>query len=91
MLLAAAGAILFVSIVQFVIVAIGTLFANEKTHDLRAELAVPSDLADPTPPILQHVYRWGVVALVLAVVAYSGPAAELIRHPGFLAPGMRTW
>ena len=92
MLLAAAGgAILFISIVQFVIVAIGTLFANEKTHDLRADFALPSDLADPTPPILQHLYRWGVVALVLAVVAYSGPVIELISHPGFLAPGIRTW
>ena len=92
MLLAAAGgAILFISIVQFVIVAIGTLFANEKTHDLTAEFATPSDLADPTPPMLQHLYRWGVVALVLAVLAYSGPVVELIHHPGFLAPGMRTW
>ena len=27
----------------------------------------------------------------LAVVAYSGPVIELISHPGFLAPGIRTW
>jgi cytochrome c oxidase subunit 1 len=92
MLLAAAGgAVLFVSIVMFVAVALGTLFANEKTHSLTAEFATTSDLADPTPPILQHLYRWGVVALVLAVLAYSGPFAEVLRHPGFLAPGMRTW
>jgi hypothetical protein len=55
------------------------------------EFAVVSDLSDPTPPVLQHLYRWGLVALVLAVLAYSGPAFEMIHHPGFLAPGMRTW
>src|SRR5579863_2823755 len=45
LLAAASGAILFVSIVQFVIVAIGTLFANEKTH-----ISAPSSQFHRTSP-----------------------------------------
>lgn len=93
MLLAAGGGtILFISIVMFATVALGTLFQNEKTHDLDAEFAQVDPLqAHPTPAILQHLFRWGAVALVLAVLAYSGPVAEHLHNPGYLAPGMRTW
>ncbi|HEY2474118.1 MAG TPA: hypothetical protein VGI19_04885 [Candidatus Cybelea sp.] len=40
---------------------------------------------------MQGIYRWGVLALALAVAAYAGPLGDLLRHPGYLAPGMRTW
>ncbi|MFZ0575200.1 MAG: cbb3-type cytochrome c oxidase subunit I [Candidatus Cybelea sp.] len=92
MLLAAAGGFfLFVSILTFVAVAIGTLLQNAKTESMEAAFASPAASAATTPPILQHVFRWGVLALVLAVLAYAGPLGELLRHPGYLAPGMRTW
>jgi DMSO reductase anchor subunit len=92
MLLAAAGVLLlFISIGVFVTVAIGTLLQNEKTESIQAVFATPAYVADTTPPLLQHLFRWGVVALVLAVLAYAGPLGELLRHPGYLAPGMRTW
>ncbi len=92
MLLAAAGGgILFISICMFVVVAVGTLFMNEKTHDMVAEFAVPAPESDPTPPVLQHLFRWSVVALILAVLAYAGPFTELFHSHVYLAPGMRTW
>ena len=92
MLLAAAGGFfLFVSILTFVAVAIGTLLQNAKTESMEAAFASPAASAATTPPMLQHVFRWGVLALVLAVLAYAGPLGELLRHPGYLAPGMRTW
>ncbi len=92
MLLAAAGGgILFISICMFAAVAIGTLFKNEKTHDMLADFAVPAPECDPTPPLLQHLFRWSVVALVLAVLAYTGPFLELFHSHAYLAPGMRTW
>ncbi|MBV8152856.1 MAG: cbb3-type cytochrome c oxidase subunit I [Candidatus Eremiobacteraeota bacterium] len=92
MLLAAAGGFfLFASIITFAIVAIGTLVQNEKTEPMDAVFATPADAAAPTPGFLQHLYRWGAVAIVLAVLAYVGPLGELLRHPGYLAPGMRTW
>jgi cytochrome c oxidase subunit 1 len=92
MLLAAAGGFfLFVSILAFVAVAVGTLLNNEKTESMEATFATPAEGAQPTPSALQFIYRWGVLALVLAVLAYAGPLGELLRHPGYLAPGMRTW
>jgi cytochrome c oxidase subunit I len=92
MLLAAAGGFfLFVSILTFVAVAIGTLVRNEPAEHTDVRFATPPEGAEPTPLMLQHLYRWGVLALVLAVLAYAGPLGELLRHPGYLAPGMRTW
>jgi hypothetical protein len=92
MLLAAAGGFfLFVSILTFVAVAIGTLLQNAKTESMQATFATPAESAATTPPMLQNVFRWGVLALVLAVLAYAGPLGEFLRHPGYLAPGMQTW
>ena len=92
MLLAAAGGFfIFISIPTFVAVAIGTLLQNAKTESMEATFAAPAESAATTPPMLQHVFRWGVLALLLAVLAYAGPLGELLRHPGYLAPGMRTW
>jgi cytochrome c oxidase subunit 1 len=92
MLLAAAGGFfLFVSVLVFVAVAVGTLLQNKKTESMDVTFAAPAEGGAPTPQPLQHIYRWGVLALVLAILAYAGPLGELLRHPGYLAPGMRTW
>lgn len=92
MLLAAAGGFfLFVSIVMFAAVAIGTLFANEKVEEMTAEFATPSEISGPTPAMMQSLFRWGAVALALAVIAYAGPLTDIAHNPGYLAPGMRTW
>ena len=92
MLLAAAGGFfLFVSILTFVAVALGTLFQNAKTEPMDVTFATPAQPVNETPFLLQRLYRWGVLALVLAVLAYAGPLGELLRNPGYLAPGMRTW
>ncbi len=92
MLLAAVGGIfLFASIVTFAAVAIGTLRQNDKSASMAVAFATPGSSTDTTPALLQSLYRWGLIALVLAVVVYAGPAGDLIRHPGYLAPGMRTW
>ncbi len=88
---AAGGTILFISAMMFAVVAIGTLVVNRKTESMEAEFSEPSQVSGPTPSYLDRIFRWGVVALVLAVLAYAGPIAELIHNPGFLAPGMRTW
>lgn len=92
MLLAAAGGFfLFCSIAVFVAVAIGTLVSNQRAEYGDVTFATPAEGAIETPGALQHLYRWGLLALVLAVLAYAGPLGELLRNPGYLAPGMRTW
>jgi len=91
LLAAASGLFLFLSIAVFVAVAVGTLLQNEKTESMAVSFAMPAEAADTTPALLQHLFRWGALALGLAVLAYAGPLGELLRHPGYLAPGMRTW
>jgi cytochrome c oxidase subunit 1 len=92
MLLAAAGGmLLFCSVLIFVAVSVGTMFNSEKCESTEAVFAEAADSAMTTPASLQKLYRWGVLALVLAVLAYAGPLHDMLQHPGFLAPGMRTW
>lgn len=92
MLLAAAGGVfLFASVLLFATVAIGTLLQNQKTEPMLAGFARPHPQSVPTPSFLQPLFRWALVALVLAVAAYAGPFGDLLRNPGYLAPGLRTW
>jgi cytochrome c oxidase subunit 1 len=88
---AAGGVILTISIVMFASVAIGTLFTKDKHESMEAEFALPEPGGEPSPKVFERLFLWGGVALVLAMAAYSGPLGEMLRHPGFLAPGMRTW
>jgi heme/copper-type cytochrome/quinol oxidase subunit 1 len=90
-LAAAGGFFLFASIVTLVAAAAGTLRQNQQTEPMEAVFAMAADPGDRTPAPLQHPYRWGVAALVSAALAYAGPLGELLRNPGYLAPGMRTW
>lgn len=88
---AVGGFFLFISILMFATVAIGTLLQNEKTEDMTAEFAQSAPGAAPTPAFLQPLFRWAFLALALAAAAYAGPLGELLRNPAYLAPGMRTW
>lgn len=88
---AGGGVILFLSVLAFAAVAIGTLLQNQHTESMEAVFAVPVDSEDRTPGPLQHLFRWGALALAFAILAYAGPLGELLRNPGYLAPGMRTW
>ncbi len=88
---AAGGVILFLSILAFVAVAVGTLLQNKKTESMEVTFATPATPSETTPAALQHLFRWGALALALAALAYAGPIGELLRNPGYLVPGMRTW
>ena len=88
---AAGGTLLFVSIVLFVVVALGTLFSNEKTADMQADFAEPAPGGFAAPAYTQSLFRWAFVGLVVAVLAYTGPFYDLIHNPGYLVSGMRTW
>jgi cytochrome c oxidase subunit 1 len=84
------GSILFISIVLFVIVAVGTLFTPKTETDPIAFADVEPE-ALKTNPALDRIGVWAVVAIVFAVVAYAGPIHELIAAHPHGAPGMRTW
>jgi cytochrome c oxidase subunit 1 len=86
------GTILFISIIMFAIVAIGTYLKDERaTERTIFVFAEPEEDALPTPLVLDRIGRWSIVAVALAVLAYAGPIYDLMHVPHYLAPGMRTW
>lgn len=88
---AAGGLLLFISVVLFASVAIGTLLANEKTESMQADFAEPLPGSVPAPAYVQSLFRWAFVGLVVAAAAYAGPLLDLMHNPGFLVSGMKTW
>jgi cytochrome c oxidase subunit 1 len=88
--MAVGGTILFISILMFATVAIGTRFSGER-NDQPVAFAQAEPDSLPAPPVLDRVYVWGAAAIVLAVLAYIGPIHELIALHPYGAPGHRTW
>jgi len=84
------GTILFLSILMFVAVAIGTLFTPKTEMDPILPAAVEEE-ALATPAVLDRIGTWATVAIVLAVLAYAGPIHELLTMHTYGAAGMRTW
>jgi cytochrome c oxidase subunit 1 len=88
------GSIIALSVLMFIIVATGTYLANQPVAEKPAFEFAPARAdsdALSTPPVLDRLGRWGVLAIVLAVLAYAGPVAQQIQAHAYLAPGMRTW
>ena len=88
------GAIIAISVVLFIVVATGTYVANERTPEKPEFAFAPArtgDDAASTPPVLDRLGRWGLLATALAVLAYAGPVAQQIQAHAYLAPGMKTW
>jgi cytochrome c oxidase subunit I len=84
------GSILFVSILLFAAVAVGTLF-TEKIEYEEVAFAPVEDAAQKTPAVFDRIGRWAVVALILAFLAYVGPMHDLLSQHVYGAPGLRTW
>ena len=89
---AVGGTIIFISILMFAVVAVGTRFKNERAEE-RDELAFAGtdEQAMQAPPVLDKLGRWAALAIVLALVAYAGPIRDQLSTPHYLVPGMRTW
>lgn len=86
------GTLLFISILMFVTVAVGTYFVNEPNPEGAAfAIAQADEEAMPAPLILDRIGRWGAVAIALALLAYAGPITEQLSVHHYLAPGLRTW
>ena len=88
--MAVGGTLLYISILMFVAVAVGTRFVNEPAETEFPFATVTEENLAPSP-ILDNVWRWSAVAIALAVLAYAGPLAQLISAHAYGAPGMRTW
>ena len=86
------GALLFVSILMFVIVAIGTATRPYKDVDRPSFTFAPvEEEAMPTPAAFERIGLWAFVAVAVALIAYAGPIHDQLSQHHYPAPGMRTW
>jgi cytochrome c oxidase subunit I len=88
------GAIIAASVIMFIVVATGTWLANQPAEEkpqFAFAAAAAGDDASSTPPVLDRLGRWGLLAIALALLAYAGPVTQQIQAHAYLAPGMRTW
>jgi len=86
------GTLVAISIGMFIVVATGTYFANKRaTEPQTFDFAETDPDAMVTPPALDRLGRWGLLAITLAVLAYAGPVIQQIQAHSYLAPGLRTW
>jgi cytochrome c oxidase subunit 1 len=87
---AVGGLLLYISILMFVAVAVGTRFVNAPCAS-EFPFARMDEQSLPPPPWLDHLLRWSVVAVALALLAYAGPVREHLMQHVYPAPGIRTW
>ncbi len=86
------GTIVFISILMFAVVAVGTRFQDERAVERdRFEFAGTEAEAMQSPAVFDKLGRWAALAIVLALVAYAGPIHDQLSTPHYLVPGMRTW
>ncbi len=80
------GIILFVSLILFLVVLVGTWWKDETATDV--DDAIPPPLSGPehSPKILDNLKLWIGVAVVLVIIAYSLPLAEMVMD-GLFSPG----
>lgn len=87
---AVGGTLLYLSILMFVAVAVGTRFSNQPA-ETEFPFATAFEETMAPSPVFDNVWRWSAVAIALAVVAYAGPISHLVGAHPYLAPGVRTW
>ena len=86
------GTLLFISILMFVYVAVGTRLQNQvAVVPPQFRFAPVDERAMPPPVVFDRLGVWAMIAIALALLAYAGPLVEQFSQPHFLAPGMRTW
>ncbi len=85
--IALGGTILFVSLLLFLIVVVGTWWAGAPAETV--DDAIPPALSGPehTPKILDNIKLWLGIAVVLVILAYTLPLADMLAD-GIFQPGV---
>jgi cytochrome c oxidase subunit 1 len=80
------GIILFVSLILFLVVLVGTWWKDEPATDVDDTIPPPLSGPEHSPKILDNLKLWIGVAVVLVIIAYSLPLAEMVAD-GLFSPG----
>jgi cytochrome c oxidase subunit 1 len=86
------GVLLFASLVLYFVVVLGTVFASHKLAQ-PVEMPVADAVRDlqETPQWLDTWKPWLIGTIVLIVVSYGPPLADLIRNAHLSSAGLRVW
>jgi len=85
--IAIGGTILTISLILFLWVIISTWLGGEKSEKpVDDHIPTPLSGTEHTPPILDNMKLWVILALILVVLAYSFPLWEMVKD-GIFEPG----
>lgn len=92
LLAAVGGLLLWASVVLYFVVVLGTVFASRQAaHPV--EMPVAEAVRDPqeTPGWLDAWKPWLIVTIILIVLSYGWPLADLVRNADLSSAGLRAW
>jgi cytochrome c oxidase subunit 1 len=92
LLAAAGGVLLWASVVLYFVVVLGTVLISRKVMR-PVEMPVAEAVRDlkETPQWLDAWKPWLIVTMVLIVLSYGPPLADLIRNMNLSSAGLRAW
>ncbi len=91
-LAAVGGVLVWISLVLHFIVVLGTVFASRKlAHPVEMPVADAVRDLQETPQWLDVWKPWLFAAVVLIVLSYGPPLADMVRHANFSSAGLRAW
>jgi cytochrome c oxidase subunit 1 len=87
--IALGGVLLFVALLMFLAVMWDT-YMNPRGGNIGVSGDIPPALSGPehSPKVLDNLWLWTAIAVVLVILAYGLPFAALLQD-GVLAPGSR--
>ena len=91
-LAAVGGVLLWASVVLYFVVVLGTVFASRKlARPMEMPVAEATRNPQETPEWLDAWQPWLIVTIVLIVLSYAPPLADLIRNANLSSPGLQLW
>ena len=91
-LAAIGGVLLWASVLLYFVIVLGTVFAARKL-ERPVEMPVAEAVRSPedTPAWLDAWKPWLIVSLILIVLSYGPPLADLIRNANLSSRGLQLW